>query len=401
MPNYYANLPAPEFRNALLDLSPVNNALSGVRQQNNENRNALLQQQQMDMRKEEQTYQRGRDAKQDDLQLKTVWGKRAQAVAQQAKTDPQGAAATWQNLLRQHPNPSALSPEYLDVNRGPAMIMAEAGIFNDPRDSRMKDLEIQKTQAEIGKLNRSGGDAEAPSNVREYQYFNSLPPDEQQRYLTMKRAEKYLDVGTGYVQPNPVAPGQNVRTVPKDLAGAERDKELGTAIGKAEGAAPSDLQAAKDALYAIDSIRNDPNMDWGVGLASPLGNMIPKTPGYDFQNKVDQAKSGAFLTAIQSMRGLGALSNAEGDTATKAVTRMNTATSKEAFLSALNDYERIVKNGKAKADGILAQRRARETQSAPPAQSAPQAAPAARPRAVNPQTGQTIEFDGQQWIEVR
>lgn len=230
----------------------------------------------------------------------------------------------------------------------------------------MAGLDKRYKEAQIRKLEREPAGGELPSNVREWQYFNSLKPEDQQRYITMKRAEKYLDIGTGYVQPNPVAPGQNVRTVTKDLVGAERDKELGTAIGKAEGSAPSDLQAANEALYAIESIRNDKNMDWGVGLSSPVGNMIPKTPGYDFQNKVDQAKSGAFLTAIQSMRGLGALSNAEGDTATKAVTRMNTATSKEAFLSALADYERIVKNGKTKAEGIIAQRRARETQNAQP-----------------------------------
>lgn len=86
---------------------------------------------------------------------------------------------------------------------------------------------------------------------------------------------------------------------------------------------------------------------------SSILNNIPGTGGYDFQNLVDQAKSGAFLTAIQQMRGLGALSNAEGSTATQAVTRMNTATSEEAFLKALDDYEKIIDQGIARAQSRM------------------------------------------------
>lgn len=148
MPNYYANLPAPEFRNALLDLSPVNNALSGVRQQNNENRNALLQQQQMDMRKEEQTYQRGRDAKQDMRQEVQFFGQQASVIDREQ--DPNRRAAMWQNLLKRHPNAASLTPDYLDPVNGPKMVMAEAGQWRDPREDQLKNLEIEKARAQIG-----------------------------------------------------------------------------------------------------------------------------------------------------------------------------------------------------------------------------------------------------------
>jgi hypothetical protein len=49
------------------------------------------------------------------------------------------------------------------------------------------------------------------------------------------------------------------------------------------------------------------------------------------------------------MRGMGSLSNAEGQTATAAITRMDTATSEEEFNAALADYEEIVKLGRDRA----------------------------------------------------
>ena len=110
------------------------------------------------------------------------------------------------------------------------------------------------------------------------------------------------------------------------------------------------MQAAEEALNIVNQIKVNPYSDRGTGMSSYL-NSVPGTGGYDFQNLVDQSKSGAFLTAIQQMRGLGTLSNAEGQTATAAVARMDTATSKEAFTKALDDYERIIRKAYDKAAG--------------------------------------------------
>lgn len=160
------------------------------------------------------------------------------------------------------------------------------------------------------------------------------------------------DLGTSVVTRNNRT-GQVIDTREKDLRGAEREKELGTTEGKNQAAAAGDVQAGLNAKALINDLRNDPNRERGTGWSS-LGNRVPATAGYDYQNKVDQAKSGAFLTAIQQMRGLGALSNSEGQTATAAVTRMDTATSEEAFLSALADYEKIIDQGIARAQARIA-----------------------------------------------
>jgi hypothetical protein len=82
-------------------------------------------------------------------------------------------------------------------------------------------------------------------------------------------------------------------------------------------------------------------------------NIVPGTPGYDVQNRVNQLLSGGFLTAIDQLRGMGSLSNAEGQTATRAISRMDTATSTPAFLDALADYEAIVQIGRERAAARL------------------------------------------------
>ena len=193
---------------------------------------------------------------------------------------------------------------------------------------------------------------------------------------TPQPTQTYLNQGTQFMQaPSRGALPQNPAVIPIDNAGKQQAEEIGTAAGKQIAAAPADIAAADEALNLIDQIAVDPNLDWGVGMTS-LGNMIPGSPGRDFQSRVDQAKSGAFLSAIQQLRGMGSLSNAEGDTATKAVTRLNTATSKEEFLSALGDYRKIVQMGRQRAAARI-----------PGGAQAPAVNPAPRLR-FNPQTGE-------------
>lgn len=161
------------------------------------------------------------------------------------------------------------------------------------------------------------------------------------------------------------------------------DKAFQNASGAARGkitteqemSAPGDLQAAEQALGLIDQIVSHPAIELGTGFSS-YGNAVRGTPGYDFQNLVEQAKSGAFLTAIDQLKGMGALSNMEGQAATAAVTRMDTATSQEAFLKAVDDYRKIVDAGRQRAAARMGQ---------PTAETAPAAPKRLR---YNPETGE-------------
>jgi hypothetical protein len=129
------------------------------------------------------------------------------------------------------------------------------------------------------------------------------------------------------------------------IAGA---KVLGEAAATAEAAAPADIATADRTLDYIKEVRDHPGRVMGTG-ASSVFNFIPGTSGRDFDNRTKQLTSGAFLTAIDEMRGMGSLSNTEGQTATAAITRLDTSTSEGEFLEALADYERIVTLGRKRA----------------------------------------------------
>lgn len=275
----------------------------------------------------------------------------APQMATQAVSQPQAPMTPEQESVGRFASPglvAALPQAQPAPQMPPAQVADASGQTIDPATlQKMLNNPYTKTYAEAYiKKQMTKGAEESPSNVREWEYFQKLPPDQQQKYIAMKRAEKYLDAGTQFVNP------RTNEVIPKDLAGAERAKEVGTAQGKQAASAPGDISAAEQALGVLEQIKTDPYLDRGTGLSS-VGNYIPGTGGYDFDALVEQAKSGAFLTAIQQLRGLGALSNAEGQTATAAVTRMKTGLSKEAFLKAVNDYEAVIKKGMAQAQARL------------------------------------------------
>lgn len=151
--------------------------------------------------------------------------------------------------------------------------------------------------------------------------------------------------------------GNVLSRIPIQNQTAAFDTATGKGLGEANAAsivaAPKDISAGESALSVLDQIRKHPALMTATGATAPLNQFLVGTTRFDFENLVNQAKSGAFLTAIEQMRGLGALSNAEGQAATQAITRMNTASTKDGFLRAVADYEAIVKQGMARAQAKL------------------------------------------------
>lgn len=164
---------------------------------------------------------------------------------------------------------------------------------------------------------------------------------------------------------------------------AARAVAAGGAQGKIEAeaaaAASTQMANADTALQGIEDIRKSPYLGRGTG-ASSVFNAIPGTGGYGFSSRVEQLKGGAFLTAIQQLQGMGALSNSEGQTATAAIARLDTAQSEEDFVKALDDYEAIVRRGRDRAASKIPG----SPEAGKPAAGQPQAAT----HRFNPATGQ-------------
>lgn len=240
------------------------------------------------------------------------------------------------------------------------------------RNSPDYALDLAYKQAQIAAMER---EAQMGPGGNETFFGNAVPMQDengnivlgqmsnQGRWQPLQGAEGYspapttkqIDTGTEIITTDIY--GNELYRTPKDIRGAEVEQAIGAAEGAAIAAAPADVAAGEMALDLLNQIETNPELPWATGQSVQFGGntgLIPGTQGrMDFQNLVDQATSGAFLTAISDMRGLGSLSNAEGQTATAAVTRMNTATSEAAFRKALADYREVIQRGLDKARSRL------------------------------------------------
>lgn len=251
-------------------------------------------------------------------------------------------------------------------------LIAEQQQASDP----MRQLELQKAQWEVGHLGDNSTNAPAgfqsldlqaqaagyAPGTPEYQDFmrnggGSGTPAAFTALDLQAQAAGFIP-GTPEYQDFMATRGAGLAAGATERAKAEAGMEI---------AAPADIVVADRTLGYIDEVRNHPGRGAGTGATSVF-NFVPGTSGRDFQNRVDQLKSGAFLSAIDEMRGMGSLSNAEGQTATAAITRMDTATSEGEFNAALDDYERIVTLGRDRAQKRIPA--PADTPAAPPASAA-------------------------------
>lgn len=150
MANYFVPLQAPRPRNAMLDLSPINQGLDSIGQANQQaKRNAMLQQSQ-DLQQREFDARQAQITRQNRRQDREMYGKQAYAVDQEQ--DPQRRAALWRRITAGF-DQSTLSPEELDPITGPKLMMAQAGLVVDPLERQMAQAKLANLQADTaGKI---------------------------------------------------------------------------------------------------------------------------------------------------------------------------------------------------------------------------------------------------------
>lgn len=219
---------------------------------------------------------------------------------------------------------------------------------------------FQKTR-NYGDLVPRTDEAGDPNAVREFQYFQSLSPKEQETYLKVKRAQQIDNVpGAGLGATNPltnsfetIVPEQTIVSGTGDRASASA---AGTATGKADAEAAIDLPKseirAETALGTLDKMLNHPGLPGAVGMKGPaqLFGMKDKplagTREADFVALVDQASGTAFLEAFQELKGGGHITEIEGQKAEQAVARIrDRGQTEEAYKEAILDLQGIIKKG--------------------------------------------------------
>jgi len=84
-------------------------------------------------------------------------------------------------------------------------------------------------------------------------------------------------------------------------------------------------------------------LSYGFGLTKEP--ILEGTDASDWQARFKEVGGQSFLQAIENLRGMGALSNLEGETATKAIQRMSTSQSEKEFKTAAQDFNNIITRG--------------------------------------------------------
>lgn len=181
-----------------------------------------------------------------------------------------------------------------------------------------------------------------PSNPRQsgvvgaYPTFQKMQPGESGQFVTPGVPG---GVGTATAAPSAqtVIPGMSLE-----------EKAKATKVGEIEGEntakLPATIDQAQTALRLVDELQRHPALNSTIG---PVAGRLPAIGGQqaDAINRIDQLKGQAFLSAFSSLRGGGQISNIEGEKATQAVTRLQRATSPEAFNLALNDLREVLHLG--------------------------------------------------------
>lgn len=117
-----------------------------------------------------------------------------------------------------------------------------------------------------------------PASVQEWEYYNSLSPENQSRYLTMKRSDKYLTTSAGGVQ-RAVPGGTETETVISDesaLSGAE-EKARSAARGSAAGKKDVEKAAAQENKAELQELASSilEDKDAIRAVYGSIGGLLP------------------------------------------------------------------------------------------------------------------------------
>jgi hypothetical protein len=217
-----------------------------------------------------------------------------------------------------------------------AQELADAGISrDDPKFQELARAYLNKkllVQSSPGQINTTGG-APIPGFVPDVPTGGSLNPnlkDEQ---------------GNLIVTPTPGS-AQTATDYTSSVAGGEAAaKLLATTKAQATIDLPKVVDNAVTVAKHVQELLTHPGFKSSVGMGIPFAKNIKGTPQADFYTRLEQIKGGAFLIAIDTLRGTGAISEPEGAKATAAKNRMTTATSEKEFNAAAKDYMDIIEQG--------------------------------------------------------
>lgn len=149
----------------------------------------------------------------------------------------------------------------------------------------------------------------------------------------------------------PIVKSSDDPTLQGNIAGAkEAGKQRAKGQVEAESSLPGYVAESEGTIKLVDDLLNHPGKKMAVGGSSlnPL-NYVPGTDAKDFKVRLEQIQGKQFLQAFESLKGGGQITEIEGQKATAAISRMNTAQSEKEFDAAAREFQSVIKAGVERA----------------------------------------------------
>lgn len=136
----------------------------------------------------------------------------------------------------------------------------------------------------------------------------------------------------------------------------ERNAALGRAEGESIAGAPKELENAQYMIDILDKAIEHPGRGAATGrsgILNPLSSTVLRgTDRADYLAIQKQLEGKAFLQAFESLKGGGHITEIEGQKATDAIARLDTAQSDKEYLEALKELKSVVNTSMERIQGV-------------------------------------------------
>lgn len=141
-----------------------------------------------------------------------------------------------------------------------------------------------------------------------------------------------------------------------EVAKAAEDLAKAKQVGEAAGVAQSALSGAKtnvnSTMALIEKLESHKGLDAVIGLPNPMKGgwgvaQVPGSEAADFKTDLDNLTGKMFIAAFESLKGGGAISEKEGEAATRAIANLSKSQSGKQFRQNLAILKQTLANGYA------------------------------------------------------
>ena len=194
---------------------------------------------------------------------------------------------------------AASGPSRMPVSMGQALGSGMQGMQQAEQGYMDKVYKAVLLKADILKA-QQGGDS--PANVREYEYYKTLSPEDQKTYERVKRSQQWLNLGDRFESPQPGGPAMMPKGLPPEQQPAlkgdqEREKqeatldfakdiELEKARGKTAGAEEEAGISDERAIPVIEQLRGYNAKSFEMPYADAISGVARLSPFDSTQKKV-------------------------------------------------------------------------------------------------------------------